>query len=96
MIKMVCRRYMINNLRRDLRGIRKVICNNCKDSWIRFLIEDLDKLEDKEICVIWDNRREFYSWVFNYIEVKNSDICYKLYDSEVKIVDIIRNEFINK
>lgn len=95
-MKMLCKRNMVSNLRRDLRGIRKFICCGCKDSWIRFLIEDLDKLEDKEICYLWDNKKKFYSWVFNYIEVKDSDICYKLYDSEVKIVDIIRNEFINK
>ena len=94
-MKMLCKRNMVSNLRRSLRGIRKYICCGCKDSWIRFLIEDLDKLEDKEICYLWDNKKEFYSWVFNRVEY-NSDICYELGEGEKKIEDVVRKEFINK
>lgn len=93
MMKLLNRNMYVKELKGSLKSIRRKTCGNCKKSWIRLLVKEIEKCNDYEICMMYDYKNEFYDWCMNYTYRMKDKVCHMLIDGKLSIRDLVE-EFV--
>lgn len=93
-MKMLNRNEYIYILKCNIKSIKKIVCSGCGNCWIRKVSKELDNLSNKEICVLYDNRKKFFKFISEY-KYNNRKICV-LIEWEILGVKELIEEFIKE